>query len=161
MERCGNPEAAAEYDWPDMAGRSLGDRATVARAADVVCIRPRAHLDSAGWFYHADQQPKSLDRLIQIYEQTCGRNSTLILNTPPDKRGLFADQDVAALKAFGEKARHPLQQQCRRGLHRDATSSLPGHPASAALDGKYETYWEAAPKRMPTRRSRWTSPCPA
>jgi alpha-L-fucosidase len=32
-----------------------------------------------------------------LYEQSVGRNCTLLLNVPPDRRGLIADPDLAAL----------------------------------------------------------------
>ena len=65
-----------------------------------VSIRP-------GWFYHAgqDRQVKSLEHLMNIYYQSVGRNSVLLLNVPPDRRGRFADPDVARLKEFGDAVR--------------------------------------------------------
>ena len=60
-----------------------------------VSIRP-------GWFYHDSQQPKSLNQLANIYLQSVGRNSVLLLNIPPDRRGLIADADVARLKELRE-----------------------------------------------------------
>lgn len=57
-----------------------------------VSIRP-------GWFHRAseDGRVKSAARLFALYEQSVGRNCTLLLNVPPDRRGLIADPDLAAL----------------------------------------------------------------
>lgn len=55
-----------------------------------VSIRP-------GWFYHDTESPKSLRQLAEIYLTSVGRNSVLLLNIPPDRRGLIADTDVARL----------------------------------------------------------------
>ncbi|TDW88399.1 alpha-L-fucosidase [Kribbella pratensis] len=65
-----------------------------------VSIRP-------GWFYHAseDASVKSLPELLDIYRKSVGRNAVLLLNIPPDRRGLFADPDVEALAAFGAAVR--------------------------------------------------------
>ena len=63
-----------------------------------VSIRP-------GWFYHADQQPKSLKQLIHIYYNSVGMNCTLLLNIPPNKEGLLDQQDVDRLAEFGEAIR--------------------------------------------------------
>jgi alpha-L-fucosidase len=65
-----------------------------------VSIRP-------GWFYHAgqDRQVKSLEHLMDIYFKSVGRNSVLLLNVPPDRRGLFAAPDVQRLAEFGERIR--------------------------------------------------------
>src|SRR5215510_3605777 len=62
-----------------------------------VSIRP-------GWFYHPaeDARVKSLDRLVEIYEQSVGRGANLLLNIPPDRRGLIPDVDAARLREFGE-----------------------------------------------------------
>ena len=58
-----------------------------------VSIRP-------GWFYHCDQDSlvKSPETLLDIWYCSVGRNSVLLLNLPPDKRGLIHANDVASLK---------------------------------------------------------------
>ena len=55
-----------------------------------------------GWFYHDNEIPKSLDKLIEIYYSSVGLNSVLLLNVPPDTRGKFDDKDVEVLKQFGD-----------------------------------------------------------
>ncbi len=54
-----------------------------------VSIRP-------SWFYHdnEDSRVKSVKELIDIYCQSVGRNSLLLLNFPPDRRGLIHDIDA-------------------------------------------------------------------
>ena len=61
-----------------------------------VSIRP-------GWFFHESETPriKSLARLADIYFNSVGMNAVLLLNIPPDKRGLIHEADVARLKEFG------------------------------------------------------------
>lgn len=81
--------------------KDLGGREIVARAKELfwypsevdVSIRP-------GWFYHAaqDKQVKSLAHLTDIYFKSVGYNSVLLLNIPPDKRGLIHENDVQRLK---------------------------------------------------------------
>ena len=81
----------------------LGGRDILAKAKELfwypsevdVSIRP-------GWFYHEDQDSKvkSLKHLTDIYFQSVGYNSVLLLNIPPDKRGLISDADVSRLKEF-------------------------------------------------------------
>lgn len=60
-----------------------------------VSIRP-------GWFYHAaeDSLVKSPDQLMDIYYKSVGRNGVLLLNLPPDRRGLIHETDVANLARF-------------------------------------------------------------
>lgn len=57
-----------------------------------------------GWFYHFWQKLtiRSVKNLMNIYYTTVGGNSLLLLNIPPNKRGLFAASDVKRLKKMGE-----------------------------------------------------------
>lgn len=55
-----------------------------------------------GWFYHAaeDGRVKTPQELLEVYYRSVGRNCVLLLNVPPDRRGLFHENDVAALREF-------------------------------------------------------------
>ncbi|MEV8565068.1 alpha-L-fucosidase [Streptomyces sp. NPDC051322] len=55
-----------------------------------------------GWFFHADEKPKTPQQLVTIYEQSVGRNAVLLLNVPPGRDGRIAAQDVDSLAAFGD-----------------------------------------------------------
>jgi alpha-L-fucosidase len=103
-----------------------------------VSIRP-------GWFYHAaeDSLVKSPQRLFNIYLTSVGRGSTLLLNVPPDKRGLFHDNDVKALRGFRKILDSVFQKdlaikaktagEFRGSDKRFSTSNL--------VDANKETYW--------------------
>ena len=58
-----------------------------------VSIRP-------GWFYHEDQDPKSLEELVEIYFHSVGRGTPLLLNIPPNQAGLFDAKDIECLYEF-------------------------------------------------------------
>lgn len=78
---------------PDLGGRDVierTDRLFWWPSEVDVSIRP-------GWFYHASQEPHSLQRLATIYLESVGRNSVLLLNVPPDTAGLINELDVARL----------------------------------------------------------------
>ena len=53
-----------------------------------------------GWFYHEDQDPKSLEELAEIYFHSVGRGTPLLLNIPPNKDGLFDEKDIQRLYEF-------------------------------------------------------------
>lgn len=81
----------------------LGSRQMLEKASELfwypsevdVSIRP-------GWFYHEeeDAKVKSLKHLSDIYFQSVGLNSVLLLNIPPDRNGLINEADAARLKEF-------------------------------------------------------------
>ena len=58
-----------------------------------VSIRP-------GWFYHEDQDSKSLEELVEIYFHSVGRGTPLLLNIPPNQAGLFDAKDIERLYEF-------------------------------------------------------------
>ena len=58
-----------------------------------VSIRP-------GWFWHADETPRTPANLTKIYFESIGRGTTLLLNLAPDRRGRVPDADVASLRAW-------------------------------------------------------------
>lgn len=68
-----------------------------------VSIRP-------GWFYHEDQDPKSLEELVEIYFHSVGRGTPLLLNIPPNQDGLFDTKDVERLYEF-EAYRNELYKE--------------------------------------------------
>ena len=60
-----------------------------------VSIRP-------GWFYHASENDKvkSPKELVNLYYQSVGHNSLLLLNIPPNRDGLLSETDVKNIAAF-------------------------------------------------------------
>lgn len=52
------------------------------------------------WFYHEEQDPKSLEELVEIYFHSVGRGTPLLLNIPPNQDGLFDDKDIKRLYEF-------------------------------------------------------------
>jgi alpha-L-fucosidase len=106
-----------------------------------VSIRP-------GWFYHQAEDPKvkSVDDLMTIYEQSVGRGANLLLNVPPDRRGLISDADAERLRAF----RRAVDAAFRVDLARTATvtatnvrGGLSAYGAGRVNDGRADTYWAA------------------
>jgi alpha-L-fucosidase len=99
-----------------------------------------------GWFYHQsqDDQVKSLQELLDVYYKSVGRNGVLLLNIPPDKRGLFHENDVAALEEFrsvlDETFRTNLAAGQKAGADNVRLNHLKFDPGNC-LDGDEETYW--------------------
>ena len=107
-----------------------------------VSIRP-------GWFYHPDQDAKvkSLKHLLDIYYKSVGRNSLLLLNVPPDRRGLFHENDVRRLRELRATLDETYKTNLILGKPAKASSIRgPGeaHGASKATDGDCATCWMPA-----------------
>lgn len=104
-----------------------------------VSIRP-------GWFYHEreDSQVKTPEQLFDIYLTSVGRGSILLLNIPPDKRGLIHENDVESLKGFKQLLDSAFANNLARNIKIQA-SNFRGNsklysPANL-IDGDKETYW--------------------
>ena len=104
-----------------------------------VSIRP-------GWFYHAeeDAKVKTPEKLFEIYLSSVGRGSNLILNVPPDRRGLFHENDVKALLGWRKmideafKTNLALKSPVKSDSYRGNSKR---YEASNVTDGNKETYW--------------------
>jgi alpha-L-fucosidase len=99
-----------------------------------------------GWFYHAEEDSlvKTPEQLFDIYLTSVGRGSTLLLNVPPDRRGLFHERDVAALQGF----RKLLNQEFKTNLAKGAVLKADTYRGKAAayapsklVDANADTYW--------------------
>ena len=65
-----------------------------------VSIRP-------GWLWHEKENArvKTPRQLLDLHYRSVGRGANLLLNVPPDRRGLLHENDIASLKGFGELVR--------------------------------------------------------
>ena len=97
-----------------------------------------------GWFYHESQDSmvRSPENLMELYYSSVGRNSNLLLNIPPDRRGLLHENDVKSLLAFRELREKEFSSELASGKR--AVSSADrgkGYKAVNVNDGNPETYW--------------------
>lgn len=101
-----------------------------------VSIRP-------GWFWHGaeDSKVKSLSHLMDIYYRSVGYNSVLLLNVPPNNRGLISDPDVARLREFRKERDRIFAQDVAQSHTVTATSEQRGHPARTVTDGNPKSFW--------------------
>ena len=100
----------------------------------------------SGWFYHDNQQPKSIKDLMDIYFKSVGRGTPLLLNIPPNKEGRFADADVARLQEFRATLDQMYATDFAKGATVTASSTRKNHlyQASHLTDGKDDTSWALA-----------------
>ncbi len=155
------PDALIAISGPDI--RWVGNESGVARETEwsVQPANPRMHPGKKhvwwpaecdvsirpGWFYHPNQDSKvkSLKHLLDIYYKSIGRNSVLLLNIPPDRRGLIHENDARRLM----EVRRVLAETFKTNLATDKTAkadggSDAGHGAAMAVDGDPKTYYAPA-----------------
>ncbi len=106
-----------------------------------VSIRP-------GWFYHPNQDDKvkSLEKLLDIYYISVGRNTVLLLNLPPDRRGLIHENDVRRLRELRKVLDATFKHNLALGAVAKAScvrGDNPRYGADTIVDGKKDTYWSS------------------
>jgi alpha-L-fucosidase len=102
-----------------------------------VSIRP-------GWFYHQNQDSlvRSPENLMELYYSSVGRNSSFLLNVPPDRRGLLHENDIKSLLGFRELLKREFETDLARGKKASASVSRGrGYEASNVNDADPKTYW--------------------
>ena len=125
--------------------RDLGSRFFLENAAGYAW-RP-AETDTSirpGWFYHAseDDRVRSTETLLDIWYRTVGGNSTLLLNIPPDKRGLFHETDVQRLREMGETLRKTFAVNFAETAAITADRDDGYHPAENVRENNYQAYYK-------------------
>ncbi len=131
----------------DLMGEDLGSREKLLNASGLswypaetdVSIRP-------GWFYHESQDNlvKSPSKLVDIYYSSIGRNSVLLLNIPPDKRGRITDYDIKSLAGMRKILDQTFKLNLAANARVTATSELPAHRAAAIVDRNANSFWTTA-----------------
>ena len=104
-----------------------------------VSIRP-------GWFYHPaeDGRVKTPAELTDIYFQSVGRGTNLILNLPPDRRGRIPDADVKSLREWHENLEAVFSKNLAEEATVQADATRGNDPAFAGanlLDSTGKVYW--------------------
>lgn len=108
-----------------------------------VSIRP-------GWFYHPSENDKvrSVDNLVELYFQSVGRNSLLLLNVPPTPEGLLCETDVQQLAEFRKKLNRLLSKDLAADA--DVCCTVQAQTTASELcDPDPDTYWAAAGPELP------------
>ena len=99
-----------------------------------------------GWFYHDGETVKSAERLFQMYLETVGRNSTLILNMPPNKAGVLPTATVDVLEDLGNLLETRLGNDLARTAKVEVSETRTAgasrnYEATNLTDGDKDTYW--------------------
>jgi len=143
-----NPDEIAAHSQKDVnkvpnldwGKQVLGDRPVIKAAKALVWFPAEADVSiRPGWFYHTanDSLVKTPERLVDIYFSSVGKNSGLLLNIPPDKRGLIHENDVKSLSGM----RSILEKTFATNFVTGAKLSSDGIRVNSVLDNDKLTYW--------------------
>ena len=150
------PNALIAISGPDI--RWVGNESGVARENESSVVQRAGQLAwhpaecdvsiRPGWFYHRgeDSKVKSLATLADIYFKSVGRNSVLLLNVPPDRRGRIAEADAVRLKEFGAFVNELYATDFVKSAVLTASSRQgPAGHERHLQDGDLTTVWTPAP----------------
>ena len=130
----------------NMMEQDLGSRSRILEAPALIWYPSEVDVSiRPGWFYHSEQddQVKTPEKLLDIWFSSVGQNSLLLLNIPPDKRGLIHENDVESLIAFKKLRDRIFGNNLIEGARIRASSSTPGHkPAHVLIHGR-DQFWMA------------------
>jgi alpha-L-fucosidase len=124
-----------EYPEKYAAGQENGSHWVPAESD--VSIRP-------GWYYHAheDNKVKSLPDLLDIYYNSIGRNSSLLINFPVDKRGLIHEKDREQILKLAEKIKEDFSDDlAQKASVITGRERGQGYEVSNILDQDPASYW--------------------
>lgn len=126
-----------EYPEKYASGQENGSHWVPAEAD--VSIRP-------GWYYHAyeDHKVKTLPQLLDIYYNSIGRNASLLINFPVDRRGLIHEKDVEQIMKLSTKIKEDLAVDLVQNAKLTASNERGrGFEISQVLNEDKNKYWAA------------------
>jgi len=99
-----------------------------------------------GWFYHPseDTTVKTPRELVDLYFASVGRGAVLLLNLPPDRRGLIHERDIQALQGFRRMLDTIFARDLARKAKVSASNTRGKHPRFAPAlvsDARTDTFW--------------------
>jgi alpha-L-fucosidase len=121
--RWGGSEAGHVNDpcWPTVSSKknqmTHSEVARGDRQGDVWCPAEGDVSIRPGWFWHEKENSrvKSPEKLMNIYLECVGRGANLIVNIPPDRRGLVHENDVASMTGFGKHLQATFATRLEQG----------------------------------------------
>ena len=125
----------------DMRGNDLGGRDKIKNAKGLVWYPAETDVSiRPGWFFHPEENDKvkSPEKLLDIYYNSVGKNSVLLLNIPPDKDGLINKSDIESLQDWKRLRDETFATDLAKGAE---VSCANGLNLKSVLDDDYQTYF--------------------
>lgn len=125
----------------DMRGDVLGSREKIRNAKALVWYPAETDVSiRPGWFHHEkeNEKVKTPQQLMDIYFSSVGRNGVLLLNIPPDNRGLIHERDVKNLNEWKQLRDETFAVNLAKYAK---VTCINGRGANQLLDNRYKTHW--------------------
>lgn len=126
----GAEETKAMAKKLDDTDEDLGSRELLKDYSDLVFKPAEADVSiNMGWF-HTDKlfayarKGRSAEKLAQIYFNTVGGNASMLLNVPPDRKGLIGKSEMRRLEEFTRLIKSPFEKE------------ISGTPGAVTAEGK-------------------------
>ena len=136
------------FRWTDMTAQDLGSRSKLTPGSYLWWYPAQVNNPILyGWFWAPGKRVRTAQDLIDIYYKSVGRNGNWLLNLSPDSRGLIPDDQLSSLHTMAMVIKQTFDKNLAAGGKLTADTSNQNHKPSSALDGNFDTWWEAAPSQ--------------
>ncbi len=98
----------------DRCEEDLGSREALRAETELIWSPAEADVSvTTGWFYHSRwyyllRKKRTAEQLADIYFNTVGGNATLLLNVPPNKKGVISRREQRTLRRFKKRIDAPF-----------------------------------------------------
>ncbi len=99
-----------------------------------------------GWFWHENENDKvrSLDDLVNVYNNSVGGNATFLLNIPPTRDGLFHENDCIRLAEIGEYLNRKFGNNILPEAELSADSTAENSAVTNVVESGYDSFYTSA-----------------
>ncbi len=110
-------DGAKELMYRDMKEEDLGSREALKGCRELVFRPAEADVSiNMGWFHGANilspaRRGRSARQLSEIYFNSVGGNASMLLNVPPNRKGLIGKSEIKRLRAFTKLITRPFEKE--------------------------------------------------
>ncbi len=124
--------------------KDLGSREILKDEAELIWYPAEVNTSiRPGWFWHEYENDKvrSLDDLINVYNNSVGGNATFLLNIPPTRDGLFHENDCKRLAEIGDYLRENFSNNILKEATITADETAEDCDIENALEAGYDSFY--------------------
>lgn len=128
----------------DRRKKDLGSREKIINASGLIWYPSEVDVSiRPGWYYHSreDSLVKTPEKLVDIYYNSLGRNSLLLLNLPPDERGLIHENDIKSVLGMRKIIDETFSENLAKNSVGKFDETAKGFYPKNILDGDTKTFW--------------------